>query len=415
MHVTEDYRRTDKEWLTEYGLRSSRAFVYTAASTTTEPEGTDPMRAPLPVLIPAAPFRTPTIAPSLSVVLVNYRQWESTSRLIDQLSDASSFQAGQSEVVLVDNHSPPHRLLSRLRRREGVSLRRWQRNFGFARAVNEGVRLSQGEWLLLLNPDMSVPPGFLDDVLALTQRLDDEPRTGIVGLSLRDSDGRPQPSTGPFPTFLGTLARLVLPRRWRKYNLIRSGNEVDWVTGCCLLVRRQVLREVGGLDASFFLYYEDVDLCRRARQRGWIVRQEPGLFAFHHDPLHARAVSPHLRLLTRHSLLTYAAKHWAGWQSRWLARIVRLEAWVRQLLAGRRKDEIAGRWMERLGELALAMQHGRFSVARRILDRAVREWEESHAPRSVDRHPEPQPARPAPRMPDQRHPIRSAEHAGAGC
>jgi GT2 family glycosyltransferase len=375
----------------------------------------DPMRAALPVLIPAPIPHAPAVVLSLSVVLVNYRQWESTGRLIDQLSDAVSFQAGQSEVVLVDNHSPAHPLLPRLRRREGVSLRRWQRNYGFARAVNEGVRLSQGDWVLLLNPDMSVPPGFLDDVLALTQRLDrEEPRTGIVGLSLRDSDGRPQPSTGPFPTFLGTLARLLLPRRWRKYNLMRSGNEVDWVTGCCLLVRRQVLREVSGLDPGFFLYYEDVDLCRRARQRGWVVRHEPGLFAVHHDPLHARSVSPHLRLLTRHSLLTYAARHWSAWQSRWLARIVRLEAWARRCLASRRGDDIAGKWMERLGRLALAMQEQRFSDARRILDGAVREWEEKHAPRSVDCHPEPQPARPAPRLPDQRHAIRPAEHAGAG-
>jgi GT2 family glycosyltransferase len=375
----------------------------------------DPMRASLPVLIPAPLPRQPALVPALSVVLVNYRQWESTGRLIEQLSDAVSFQDGRSEVVLVDNHSPPHRLLSRLRRREGVSLRRWQRNHGFARAVNEGVRLSQGDWVLLLNPDMSVPPRFLDGVLDLTQRLDhNEPRTGIVGLSLRDSDGQLQPSTGPFPTFLSTLARLLLPRRWRKYNLTRPGQEVDWVTGCCLLVRRQVLRELGGLDPSYFLYYEDVDLCRRARECGWSVRYEPGLFAFHHDPLHARSVSPHLRLLTRHSLLTYASRHWPAWQSRWLARIVRLEAWVRQRLANRRGDSAGGQWMARLGQLAHAMQEQRFTEARRILDRAVGEWEETYAPRSVDCHPEPQPARSAARLPEQRHPARAAEHAGAG-
>ncbi len=372
------------------------------------------MRASLPVLIPAAPaLPRQAILPSLSVILVNYRQWELTARLIDQLSDCVSFPTGGSEVVLVDNHSPPHRLLPRLRRREGVSLRRWGRNRGFARAVNEGVRLSQGDWVLLLNPDMSVPAGFLDGVLDLTRRLDrDEPRTGIVGLSLRDSDGRRQPSTGPFPTLLGTLARLLLPRRWRKYDLTaHPGQEVDWVTGCCLLVRRQVLRELGGLEAAFFLYYEDVDLCRRARQRGWSVRHEPGLFAFHHDPLHSRSVSPHLRLLTRHALLTYAARHWSAWQSRWLARIVRLEAAFRQRLAQCRGDRIGGQWMSHLSHLALAMQHQRFTDARHILERAVSEWEETHAPRSVDRHSSPQSARPAAGLPGQRDTARAAEHA----
>src|SRR5205085_10742999 len=130
-------------------------------------------------------------APSLSVVVVNYRQWELTARLVAQLRRSEALRRGTGEVVIVDNHSPSHRLLPRLRRLEGVSLRRWGRNHGFARAVNEGVRLSQGDWVLLLNPDMSVPSGFLDGVLELTQRLDrDEARTGIVGLSLRDSDGQ---------------------------------------------------------------------------------------------------------------------------------------------------------------------------------------------------------------------------------
>ncbi len=337
------------------------------------------MRASLTALLPSAPVRrlSHALPPSLSVVVVNYRQWELTARLIDQLSASASFQLGAGEVVLIDNHSPPHRLLSRLRRRDGVSLRRWGRNRGFAQAVNEGVRLSRGEWVLLLNPDMTVPAGFLDGVLALTQRLDrDEPRTGIVGLSLRDSDGRRQPSTGPFPTLLGTLARLLLPRRWRKYDLsAQFGQKVDWVTGCCLLVRRQVLDELGGFDPAFFLYYEDVDLCRRAREQGWIVRHEPGMFVIHHEPLHDRSVSPHLRLLTRHSLLTYAARHWPAWQSRCLTRIVRLEAVARERVARWRGDRVGGRWMRRLGRLALAMQNQRFEDARRILERAVSDWD----------------------------------------
>src|SRR5262249_19825450 len=150
---------------------------------------------------------------------------------------------------------------------------------------------------------------FLDRVRALADRLDrDEPQTGLVGLGVRNDDGSHQPSTGPFPTLLGTLSRLLLPRCWRKCHL-RSpsrSQEVPCATGCALLVRRRVLDEVGGFDPDFFLYYKDVDLCRRARQRGWEVRHEPGLRVLHHRPLHTRTVTPFLRLLTRHSLLTYA-------------------------------------------------------------------------------------------------------------
>lgn len=322
----------------------------------------------------AIPLSSTRLAASLSVVLVNYRQWEMTARLIAQLRSALSARSGASEIVLVDNHSPSHPLLPQLRRLEGVSVRRWKRNRGFARAVNEGVRLSQGEWVLLLNPDMSVQPGFLDAVQVLTDRLDrEEPRTGVVGLGVRDEDGTHQPSAGPFPTLLGTFARMLLPRRWRKYRLAAtaSGESADWVSGCCLLVRRRVFDELGGLDPSFFLYYEDVDFCHRARQHGWEVKLEPAINAVHYFPLHRRPVSSYMRLLTRHALLQYAAKHWGIWQYRLLSRIVRLEAWVRRMVARLRGNEEGTNWMRQLGRIAEDMQKGNTERARRRLDRAV--------------------------------------------
>lgn len=344
--------------------------------------------APTPILNPSrvtpceqdaprafAPVRS--ASPSLSVVVVNYRSWDDTARLVQQLR-TSAVRDGAAEIMIVDNHSPPHPQASRLRRTEGVSLRRWGRNRGFARAVNEGVRLSLGRWVLLLNPDVTVGDEFLDDVLALTIRLDrDEPRVGIVGLGVRNADGSRQPTTGPFPTLLGTLARLLLPRARRKCHL-RSPNtsqEVPWATGCCLLVRRRLLDELGGFDPDFFLYYEDVDLCHRAQQHGWSVRYEPGLLAVHHRPLHERVVTPYLRLLTRHALLTYARKHWSRWQVGLLARLIRAEAWWKGRRASRRGDTSAARMFEQLGRLATEMQTGDFTTARRRLERVVRQWE----------------------------------------
>src|SRR5262249_54717405 len=157
------------------------------------------------------------------------------------------------------------------RRRPGVSLRRWGRNRGYARAVNEGCRLSRGDWLLLLNPDMAVAADFLDGVLAQADRMSaEEPRTGVVGFQLRNADGSRQMSSGTYPTFLGPFAGLALPRAHRKYRAAPKHlrTQVPWVTGCCFLVRRECLRELGGLDEDYFLYYEDVDFCRRARDAG---------------------------------------------------------------------------------------------------------------------------------------------------
>jgi GT2 family glycosyltransferase len=316
--------------------------------------------------------------PRLSVVIVNYRQWEETDQLVRQLQASDAARGGAAEIMIVDNHSPSHPLVRRLRRRRGVSLRRWGRNHGYARGVNEGCRLSRGDWLLLLNPDISVDAAFLDGVVALADRLTrDDPRAGVVGFHLRNSDGTPQLSAGRFPTLLGTLTGLAQPRARRKYRPVFSRKlcRVPWVTGCCFLVRRDCLQQLQGFDEDFFLYYEDVDFCQRAREQGWTVWYEPNLRVVHHRPLHGREVPPHLRLCTRHALLTYCAKHWSTWQFVAMAGVVKLEAWLRECGARRRGDGDAERDFRRLGELALDLVQGRRRQARRRLDDCVRAWE----------------------------------------
>jgi N-acetylglucosaminyl-diphospho-decaprenol L-rhamnosyltransferase len=314
----------------------------------------------------------------LSVVIVNYRNWEQTAFLVEQLRASYVMQEGRAEVVIVDNHSPAHPIAGRLRRLPGVSLCRWERNHGFARAANEGCRLSRGSWFLLLNPDVTAPEGFLDDVLKLGECLQaEEPRVGILGFGLQNSDGSPQRSAGPFPSLGNTLARLALPRKRRKYHWHShaKGAAPRWVTGCCVLVRRECFRELGGFDEDFFLYYEDVDLCRRALARGWTVREEPALRVVHHHPLHQRKVPPHLRLCTRHALLTYSAKHWPGWQHHLLAGIVKVEAWWRRNLAywqGRSQDADA---FCQLNALAGEFACGQKGAARKRLVRLVRRQE----------------------------------------
>jgi GT2 family glycosyltransferase len=308
-----------------------------------------------------APSASLLKTPLLSVVIVNYCQWENTGRLVKHIRRSGTVRRGAVEVVVVDNHSPPHPLMRRLRRWPGVSLRRWGRNRGFARAVNEGYRLSRGGWVLLLNPDLKLADGFLPQVLHVAADLEArDPRAGIVGFQLLNSDGSPQCSAGAFPTLPGTLAGLLRPRARRKY-LVQTGElrqPVSWVTGCCLLVRRECLVEVGGLDQGFFLYYEDVDLCRRARACGWSVWFDPRLRAVHHDPLHLRPVPPALRLITRHGLLSYAARHWPGWQLNLLSGIVRVEAWARRWWARWRGDRHAAALFRQMGKLARDLARG---------------------------------------------------------
>jgi N-acetylglucosaminyl-diphospho-decaprenol L-rhamnosyltransferase len=347
--------------------------------------------------------------PRLSVVLVNYHHWQETSRLVGQLLAAPGREHDEAEVVVVDNHSPADPLTAALRRWPGVSLRRWRRNRGFARAANEGCRLSRGRWLLLLNPDMSVSDGFLREVLTLTETLPED--AGIVGFGLQHQDGSDQLSAGRFPTLLSTLAGLTRPRSRRKYLDVGSDRPaaVDWVTGCCLLVRRECFDQLGGFDRNFFLYYEDVDLCRRARARGWSVWYEPRIRLVHHWPLHTRPVPAALRLFTRHALLTYAARHWPDWQFQALAALVAGDAWFRQAWADWCREAEGVRVFRELRALAGELAAGRVRSARRRLERVVSQEEKRRASRPVDRDSEPPPGRPAASLLEKCYPARAAE------
>lgn len=304
-------------------------------------------------------------SPTLSTILVNYCQWDDTARIIRQLRASDSLQRGESEIVLVDNHSPTHSILPELRRLEGVSVRRWSRNFGFARAVNEGVRLSRGQWLLLLNPDITIQDDIFTQIQSLTQTLPQD--IGVVGLNVRNADGSPQLTAGPTPTFFSTLWRRLLPRVERKY--YRRWNDthrqsVDWISGCALLIRRNCFEQLQGMDSDFFLYYEDVDFCLRARRAGWQVIYEPGIRVTHHHPLASRQVSSWLHLLTRQALMTFARKHWPNWQASALCRLVQMET-----LAQRRS--VFGK---ELYALANEMRHGHLLAVEQRLSRLAR-WE----------------------------------------
>ena len=239
--------------------------------------------------------------PQLSVVIVNYCQWRNTARLTQQLRQCEAVRRGAAEIVIVDNRSPKDTIARKLRKLSGVSVVHNRENQGFAKAVNRGGRLSRGEWVLLLNPDVTVPPGFLDAVLESAQRSPAiDPNLGVIGFQLRNRDGSKQASSGAFPSLWRTLFGLLRPRGRRKcqHQTLKNRQSVEWVTGGCLLVRRDCFEQLEGMDESYFLYYEDVDFCRRAAQAGWSIWYEPALRVTHHFPLHTRGVSPGMRLVT---------------------------------------------------------------------------------------------------------------------
>jgi GT2 family glycosyltransferase len=150
------------------------------------------------------------------------------------------------------------------------------RNLRFAKANNVGIRASQGEYLLILNPDTIIHDGTLDTMIAFADR---HPEAGAFGCRVLNSDGSYQVSARPFASLRGEwIAGLYLRQLGRLGNWFSSDTyigwegdterQVDWVTGCFIFARADVLKHIGGFDEQFFYYYEDMDLCRRIQESG---------------------------------------------------------------------------------------------------------------------------------------------------
>jgi GT2 family glycosyltransferase len=312
----------------------------------------------------------------LTVVIVNYNSWPDVARLATALADSPEVAGGRCEVVVVDNASDGPVPPELDRPRAGVRLILRGDNGGFAAGVNAGWRASRGRWLLLVNPDVVAGPDLLGQVLARVGRLEarGEKAPGVVGFGLRNPDGSRQGSVGAEPGLARAFVEPFLPRSRRKYKVgwgARPG-PVPWVTGACALVDARLLDELGGMDEDFFLYHEEVALCRSARDRGRAVEYDPSIEVVHLRPLQGRSVSPLLRVITRHSKLLYFLKHLPRWQFLALARLVAAEAGMRGLWAWLRGRAEERRAWRAVGRLAGEMPRG--EVIRGV---AVRELAEA--------------------------------------
>ena len=159
-------------------------------------------------------------------------------------------------------------------------------NVGFGRANNQLLKHVQGDYVLLLNTDAFVAPDTFKKTLAYMQG---NPRCGVLGVKLLGRDGSLQPSCRYFPTPWNTfLARTGLSRYLPKTQMVddmawdhATVRECDWVPGCYYLVRREVIDQVGLFDPLFFLYYEEVDHCKRVKAAGWQVVYFPDTSVVH--------------------------------------------------------------------------------------------------------------------------------------
>lgn len=227
----------------------------------------------------------------------------------------------RAEVYVVDNASADGSAEMVAREFAWAILIRSSRNLGYAAGNNLALRRARGRHVLLLNPDTVLPPGALVDTVAL---LDASPEIGALGPKLVRADGGldlacrrsfPSPEVAFFRLF--GLARLFPGSpRFARYNLLHldpdRAIDVDSVCGAFMLVRREVVEQVGLLDESFRMYGEDLDWAYRIKQAGWRIRYDPAVVVLHYKGQSSRQRPVRSLLAFYQAMALFYRKHYAA-------------------------------------------------------------------------------------------------------
>jgi N-acetylglucosaminyl-diphospho-decaprenol L-rhamnosyltransferase len=220
----------------------------------------------------------------VSVVLVTYESAEDLAACLATLPAAAG--PHELEVVVVDNASRDGS--AEIARRLGVKLLENPANLGLSRAIDLGAAATDAPWLLLVNPDTRLAPGALARLLATAAA---DPTIGCVGPHLRNSDGSEYPTGRRFPSILVGALHAALGTVWpgnpatRHYHMADLDRSrpvpVEWVSGACMLLRREAYEAAGRFDAGYFMYFEEMDFCLRLARAGWRVVYDPGAEVTH--------------------------------------------------------------------------------------------------------------------------------------
>ena len=253
----------------------------------------------------------------LSIVIVSYNVGKYLKNCLESINKTAG--SLQPEIIVVDNNSTDDTDTILKTNFPQLQVTTNSKNCGFAKAANMGMKISQGEFVALLNPDTVVLDCAFTGML---EYLENNPGVGITGPKLIDPDGSLQYSCRSFPSWStyfsnrqSLLNRIFPSNKWSKKYLLKEKDhqqiqEVDWISGCCLLLRKKMLEEIGYLDKDFFMYIEDVDLARRAKSKNWKVVYYPPAQLIHFKS--QSVIQNKIGMLIEHhrSMYKYYLKHY---------------------------------------------------------------------------------------------------------
>jgi len=249
----------------------------------------------------------------VSVVIVNWNTRNMVLRLLGSLSTPSEDSGHEVELIVVDNASSDGSVEAIRREFPDVKLVAQDENRGFPGGVNPGVRVATQPLVLLLNSDARTSRPSIEEAARYMDALS---QVGILGPRIVGPEGRPQVSAWRDPSLAWMALEAVGLSKLKAFNFgfyreksFTKPEEVDCVSGCVMMIRRDLLNELGGFDEDYFMYFEETDFCVRARRRGTRVHHAP-IGEFVHE---AGGTSKSVRLRTfldfRRSQILFHRKH----------------------------------------------------------------------------------------------------------
>jgi GT2 family glycosyltransferase len=255
----------------------------------------------------------PTV--DVSVIIVNWNTCDLLRQCLRSVFDQGS---SNHEVIVVDNGSSDDSVNMVRQEFSRVKLLANQKNRGFAAANNQGIGLAKGRYILLLNSDTIILDRAIEKTIVYA---DKHPDTAVTGCRVLNPDRTLQSSCFMFPSILNwflfsTYAYRLFPRNrffgreqmtwWMR----DDSREVDVVTGCYMLVRKEALDQVGTMDERFFMYAEETDLCYRFKAKGWKNRFTPDAEIVHIGGASAIKLGANRARVSNRSFVRYMFKHW---------------------------------------------------------------------------------------------------------
>jgi len=297
----------------------------------------------------------------LSIIIVSFNTSDLLRKCLNKVYKSLSFGKIEkmSEVIVVDNGSTDDSVSMIQKNFPKVEVIKNDKNLGFSKANNLGMKKASGKYILLLNSDTEIKNDALDKLL---ETIKNDDKIGVVGGKLLNNDGSLQPSTGFFPNIdkvffwmffiddIPLLNKILKPYHAEDKSFYEKTQQVDWVSGACFMLRREVIENVGFLDENIFMYGEELEWCYRIKSSGFKV-----IFAPEVHILHLKGASGGLStagiLEEYKALLYFYKKHKPTWQFPVLRLILMSGALLRILIFG-----IIGSYKARLPLYAKAIQ-----------------------------------------------------------